>query len=321
MGWRGTLRSLEAAARASARESERRRKIAFKAQVVASAAEAVAAWEDHIDNLTHVRSAPVEVIAWSSIANEPAPREPQQLSKNLDAARLALDSFKPQFFDFLMGGSEKRRRKLQEALERAPALDAAEFAAARSAYARAHEEWFADTSVAQGVLRHEPSALKKVMEEAKPFAADGYIGSSIAFSFAEDFVHAVPTIHGSDFVPSNRLKQTATGKLSETKMPTAQANELYQDYVASVPLRIAKIMLNVLPINELYVTCRAMMLNTQTGHQELTPILSVQIVRDTFMRLDLTHIDASDALLNFNHSVQFKKTTGFQRAEPLKAID
>jgi hypothetical protein len=171
------------------------------------------------------------------------------------------------------------------------------------------------------VLRHDPSALKKVIEEAKPFSAEGFIGTSIAFSFAESFVHAVPTVYGTDIVPGVRVKQTSSGKLSETKMPVSQFNELYQDYVAGVPLRIAKIALNILPIDELYVTCRVMMLNTQTGHQELTPILSVQIVRDTFMRLDLARVDTSDALLNFKHAIRFTKTGGFQRVEPLKPIE
>lgn len=320
MGWRGTLRSLEAAARASARESERRQKIALKAQVVASAAEAVAAWEEHVDNLTHVRGKSVDVIDWQTIAGEPPPSEPRLLSRHEDEAGKALSGFRPGFFDFLSGGSEKKRRRLQEALDRAPGLDAADFAVARNAYTKAQHEWLADTAVAAGVLRHDPGALKKVIEEAKPFSDASFIGSSIAFYFGEDFVHAVPTIHGPDIVPSVRLKQTSTGKLSETKMPVSQTNELYQDYVAGVPLRIAKIALSILPIKELYVTCRTMMLNTKTGHQELTPILSVQIVRDTLMRLDLAHVDASDALLNFNHSIQFKKTTGFQRVEPLKPI-
>src|SRR5665213_639694 len=47
VGWRGTLRSLESAARAADRETQRRRKIALKNQVVASAAEAVATWEQY----------------------------------------------------------------------------------------------------------------------------------------------------------------------------------------------------------------------------------------------------------------------------------
>jgi hypothetical protein len=320
MGWRGALRSIEAAARASAREADRRRKIALKAQLAASAAEAVSAWEDHLDSLTHVHGKLNQGIDWKELANQAAPAVPHLLSTHTDAARRELEVFRPRFFDFLIGGSEKRRQRLQASLDRAPDQDAAEFAAARTIYEREHTEWLSDVETAVRVLRHDPRALKSVIEEGHPFTDDGFIGSSIAFSFADDFVHAVVNVLGTDIVPATQLKQTATGKLSETKMPISKFNELYQDYVATVPLRVARIAFNVLPISELYVTCRGMMLNAQTGHQELTPILSVQVVRETLAQLDLAYLDASEALANFNHTMSFKKATGFQKIESLKPI-
>lgn len=321
MGWRGTLRSLESAARAADRETQRRRKIALKNQVVASAAEAVAAWEQYVDNLTRVRTDAIQAIDWHKIAKEPRPSEPKLQSKHREDAFAALNAFRPRFFDFLQGGSERKRQKLQEAADHAPVLDAADFASAETAYKEALSEWEADNSLASRVLRGETSAYKQVIEEAKPFSDDGLIGSSIRFSFGEDFVHAVPSVHATDIVPSTRLKQAASGKLSETKMPVSQFNELYQDYVAGVALRIANDVLRILPIEEIYVTCRTMMLNTQTGHQELTPVLSVQIVRATLARLDLARVDASDALANFNHSMKFRKQTGLEQVAPLKPID
>jgi hypothetical protein len=62
------------------------------------------------------------------------------------------------------------------------------------------------------------------------------------------------------------------------------------------------------------------MLNPKTGHQELTPILSVQFVRDSFARLNLANIDPSDSMANFNHTTSFKKTKGFTGVEPLKPV-
>lgn len=94
-------------------------------------------------------------------------------------------------------------------------------------------------------------------------------------------------------------------------MPVGEFNELYQDYVASVALRVAGDLLNVLPLKEVYVTCVAQMLDSQTGHQELTPILSVQFVRETFLRLNLKHIDPSDSIQNFRHEMKFSRTKGF----------
>ncbi|HAD25243.1 MAG TPA: hypothetical protein DCF61_05865, partial [Alphaproteobacteria bacterium] len=106
---------------------------------------------------------------------------------------------------------------------------------------------------------------------------------------------------------------------SETKMPAGQFNELYQDYVCSVALKIGGDLFQILPLEEVYVTCQTHMLNTKTGYKELTPILSVQFVRPTFLSLNLSQIDPSDSLGNFNHVINFKKTKGFAAITPLKA--
>jgi hypothetical protein len=63
------------------------------------------------------------------------------------------------------------------------------------------------------------------------------------------------------------------------------------------------------------------MLDASTGHQQLTPILSVQFVRETFGQLNLEHLDPSDSMKNFNHVMDFKKTKGFTRIEPLKPVE
>jgi hypothetical protein len=104
-------------------------------------------------------------------------------------------------------------------------------------------------------------------------------------------------------------------------MPIGRFNELYQDYVAGVAFKIATDFFKILPLDEVYVTCSATMLNTQTGYQESTPILSVRFISETMNSLNLTKIDPSDALARFQHSMQFKKQTGFQRILPLKPVD
>lgn len=103
-------------------------------------------------------------------------------------------------------------------------------------------------------------------------------------------------------------------------MPIGDFNELYQDYVASVALKVAGDIFHILPVEEVFVTCVTSMLNTKTGHKEMTPILSVQAVKETFKRLNLEHLDPSDSLANFNHAMNFKRTKGFQFGEPLKSM-
>lgn len=320
MGWRGTLRSVVAAARAADREAQRRQKIALKAQLAASAAEAVDAWQEYVDGLTRIRTDTVDKIDWNQIANEARPPEPQPISYRKNLAQQKLDAFKPSFFDFLQGGSERKHQRLREAVIEASRQDEQQFAGLVGAHKNSLSEWETDTAFAARVLKGEPTALKQVVEEAKLFSGDGLVGKSVAFQFGEHFVHAIPTVHDTDIVPSTQLKLTQGGRLSETKMAVSRVNELYRDYVAGVALRVANDLFRILPVEELFITCRALMLNPQSGHQELTPILSMQAVKETLARLDLKHVDTSAALANFKHGMNFKRKTGLERVEPLKSI-
>ncbi len=320
MGWKGTVRSLAAAARAAERDAQRRRKIAMKEQMITDAADAVADWENYIDDLISVHVDLADKIDWSEISDRPSPPKPLFLKFHQDAAQRELENFKPRFFDFLSGGSAKKISKLKKTLEEAPTIDKEKFDAESKAYQIALEEWETDTDLAKRLLAGDMKAMSEVIEEMQSFEEQALIGSSVSFAINEEWIHAKPEVHSEEIIPNMRRKQLASGKLSETNMPIGQFNELYQDYVCSVALKVAGDLFHIIPLDEVFVTCMATMLNTNTGHQELTPILSVQFVRETFRALNLANIDPSDSMRNFNHNMSFKKTKGFASVEPLKPI-
>lgn len=222
---------------------------------------------------------------------------------------------------FSREGQKKKRQQLEAALARASDLDASAYEEAKARYADELAEWEGDTRLARRLISGEGAAIGEVVTEFQSFSDEELIGSSIKFSFSDGFVHAKPEVHSEDIVPTVRRKQLASGKLSETKMPAGQLKELYQDYVASVALKVAGDLFRIIPVEEAYVTCMARMLNSQTGYQELLPILSVQFVRGTMKTLNLTHVDPSDSLSNFNHVMNFKKTQGFAPVTPLQSVD
>lgn len=321
MGWRGAVRSVSAAVRAAERDAQRRHKADLKAQIAEDSAAAVTDWETYIDELTSVHTDLADAIDWRAMAARPAPEEPQLASTHQHNAEAALAAFKPGVFDIFRGGTAKRRAPLETDLTHAPARDHADHGKALAAYGVALKEWNTDTALARRLLAGEVGAIKEVIEEMQSLSDQSLIGSSVSFSIGEECLHAKPEVHTEEIVPNFRRKQLASGKLSESKMPIGQFNELYQDYVGSVALKIAGDLFHIVPLNEVYVTCLARMLNPQTGQQELTPILSVQFVRPTFASLNLTDLDPSDSMANFNHAMSFKKTKGFARIEPLKPID
>jgi len=321
MGWRGALRSMGAAARQAERDNQRRRKIVAKQQMIADAASAVSDWESYTESLSSIHIDASDPIDWKAIAQSGAPIRPTLKTTQQDAAQRTLGAHKPGLLDIFYGGSEQRRKTLEDAVRRGTDADNAEFAKEEAAYREKLAEWEDDISTAKLVLKGDIPTYKKIIETSQEISKDGLVGRSVKYLFADDFVHAVLAVHSTDIIPRVRRKQLESGRLSETKMPITQFNSLYQSYVAGAAFKVASDIIRILPLEDFFVTCVATMLNTKTGHQEETPILSVQYVRATFMQLDLANVKPIDALSNFKHAMKFKQTTGFAAIEPLKQIE
>ncbi|KZY91784.1 MULTISPECIES: hypothetical protein [unclassified Erythrobacter] len=320
MGWRGTLRAIEAANRRAARDAERRWKADQKATIAADARDAVREWQEHLHELVSLHVNPNDDVNWQMLRDAREPVSPMRSTKNEDAALDALDQFHPRFFDFLSGGSEKRRQSLIDAVAESRARDDAEHQKSLNLFEQEHADWQTDKELATRLLAGDVSAERDIISTMTSWADEGLIGSRLEFRISDDSLHAIAHVHSDEVVPAYRRKQLQSGKLSETKMPVGERNELYQDYVCSVALKVAGDLFSVLPRDEVFVTCAANMLDSTTGHKVDTPILSVQFVRPTFNNLRLSAIDPSDSMSNFNHNMKFAKTKGFALIEPLRPL-
>jgi len=311
---------MEAASRRANREAERNWKAEQKAMIAADAEDAVAEWREHLQDIVSLHVNPNDDVDWQSLRERPEPVPPVRQRKMEDVALAGLDQFRPRLFDFLLGGSEKRRLRLVDAVADARTRDEVGFQKQLNQHHEEHSNWQADKELAERLLAGDISAQKDVISEMTSWSDEGLIGTRLSFSISDSFLHAVAHVHGDDVVPTYRRKQLQSGKLSETKMPAGERHELYQDYVCSVALKVAGDLFSVLPRDEVFVTCTASMLDKVTGHMADTPILSVQFVRSTFHNLRLATIDPSDSMSNFNHVMEFKRTKGFIAIDPLKSF-
>lgn len=318
MGWRGTVRSLGAALRATEREQQRYQKAELKKAITDDSAAAVAAWEGHLDRIASVHTSLASAVDWRSMASASPPPEPKLNDAIERKARLEQEAYRPQLLDIFRGGSKKIRRELERNVAAGPDADLEVFRQAKAAHSEAMKEWANDRNLASRLLDGDPNAIKSVLEEMQAdIRGDGFVGKHIDYHIEPNYLHATVHVHDVDIVPAFRRKQLASGRLSETKMPVGELNERYQDYVASAALKVAGDLLQILPIDSAYVTCEVEMVSPQTGHKEPTPILSVQFVRQTFQSLRLAHVDPSDAMQNFRHAMSFKRNQGFSKITPL----
>lgn len=313
MGWRSVLRSMERAARQANRDSLKRQKQADKAQLMAFSANAVTDVDEHIRNIISIHCSAIPLIDWGDLEANSRPFLSTKYADGVNSSAHAVAVFKPSIFDRFLGRTKSRLARLKQLHK--SAVQAAEIAEQK--FREELSAWSNHFISVDRAAKGESTALKKLLENIKYLSSDSRIGRSISFEIKENFIHAKPIVHNSDMVPRVRLKQLASGRLSESKLPDARFHEIYQDYVCSVAFRIGAELFNTVPLQEVFVTCHTDMLNSATGYVEETAILSVKFVRTTFEKLNLHNIDPSDALKNFNHKIQFKRSKGFERIEPL----
>ena len=107
-------------------------------------------------------------------------------------------------------------------------------------------------------------------------------------------------------------------------MPKARFHEIYQDYVCSCVLRVAREVFAILPVEGVLVTASVDVLELYTGQTTEQPVLSVAISRTEIDRLDFEQLDPSDAVEGFLHRGDAKaarKSGEFEPVTPLMPSD
>lgn len=326
MGWKGALRSLEASARRAERESKRRhnelqhqRKQLEKMLEKERAAYEVELYNNRIDLLRSIQKECGPIWDWPRIRAASPPNQAIRSRHHEMAGHFALQNFRPNFIHKLFRRVESKRQSLTEAVKTATQADEKAYQEALRLYQQKFADWQESQELADRILSGDLPAYKEVIDEVSPLREISELGSKLEFCVRDKSLIEVELhVNGEEVIPSEVKTQLQSGKLSAKKMPQGQFYELYQDYVCGSVLRVARELFALLPFEVAVVTATGDVLNSQTGHMEEQPILSVAIQRKTLEKLNLNQIDPSDSLKNFVHEMDFKKTKGFK---PVKRLD
>lgn len=283
-----------------------------------NAAKAIQDYEAYIMVLKSVHKDVNDTIDWQAIANEQAPVAPSPSDQHEQTAKLNLLGFQPSFMDKMFGFASKIKR-LKEAVVTAKQKDNLQFEHQQKAYDKELADWKAIQEISKGVLLQDEKAYHKVFDFFKPFAEIAELGSEMSIIFRSHNITVDIKVNNEQVVPNYILSQTSKGKLSKKSMPVSKFNELYQDYICSCILRIAREALAYLPIDLVVINAMANLLNSATGRLEDQAILSVSIYRDSLDQINFDAIDPSDSMRNFVHNMKFSKTTGFSPVEKIDA--
>ena len=328
MGWKGNLRSgialarsFERAERRRANESARQYKAMVKQEAFENGQRAVQEYNNYVELISSTHKEQSERIDWNDILNEPEPLKPIKSDKKQKEAEHNLANYVPSFLDKVLGSINKKRQQLETLIETAKSMDRSIYDNDLQQYADDYQEWKKYNRFARGVLSADTEVYKKVLEHLNPFSDIEEIGSRINIMFEKEHVVVTLFANGISVIPDFTLTQTATGKVSKKKMPIGNFYELYQDYICSCVLRVAREIASFLPLKYIFVNAQSEMVNTRNGHLEQQTILSVAMPIAMLGKLNYDTIDPSDSMQNFIHNMAFSKTKGFNEVATISPSD
>lgn len=319
------MRSSVAAYRRAQRSQQRQRtsdvtreyKQQQKEQAILDASAAVRHYNNYIDLIKSVHKETTDPINWEELQNAVSPAKPEKQSLHADAAVFRLVHYKPSLVDKLLRLEKRRRRKLEREIVRAGARDEQLHTEAMKQYEEEKAEFDCTTSIARGVLNLDIEAYEEAINFFDPFSDIKELGTQIYLTYRQDAVTINVFLNGEETVPDYILAQTSTGKLSRKNMPAGRFNELYQDYICSCILRIAREIFAHLPVIQALISIQTRLFDSTTGHEQEATIVSVVITPGQLARLNFETLDPSDSMKNFPHNMQFAKTKGFSPVEKL----
>ncbi|MGY3571998.1 hypothetical protein [Vibrio paucivorans] len=323
MGWKGTVRSINAAAKRADRnakkrqhEIEKKQKKYEKMQALEQAAYEVEIFENYIEVVQSMHKDCGDEIDWHQVALSDEPTKPEFSNMLENEASKLKDAYKPSLIDKLFKRVDTKLSALNLAIEAAKQTDNDNHDASLQVWNQECEDWKDSVEQAKKVLEGSPEAKIEVIKELSPFSELDALGSSLLFSISDTSLITVNIkIHGEEIIPSEQKSLLKSGKLSVKKMPVGRFNEIYQDYVCSSVLRVAREIFAILPDEFVLVNATDKLLNKATGHLEESNVLSVYISRETLEGINMDAIDPSDCMQNFVHNMYFKKTKGFEAVE------
>ena len=322
MSLRGVVRAINRTARHIERDQQRRARLAAqqykqlqKQQAILDAAQAVREYEEYVSVLKTIHCDCSEAVDWTAMQQENPPSPPVATDERARIAQHKFDTYQPSFLDKLFKLGPGKIKRLEEAVGKARQQDEQAYSDKQADYQKQYEDWQERQEVARLVLAKDSDVYGQVIDAFAPFESIAQLGSRMEFTYTSDHIEVDLHVNSSNVIPDFTVSQLASGKLSRKALSASKFNELYQDYVCSCLLRIAREVQAHLPVSQVVVHAIGESLNTATGRVEKPIIVSAAMPRATLEHINFAAIDPSDSMRNFNHTMKFTKTAGFLPVE------
>lgn len=318
MGYRGTLRAIQAAERRQQRESqqrlreaERRAREQAKLSAIEQARLEVEEYEHQLAVLLSVHKAQPDAWDWVALAASLPPPLPRRSSYHELKVRAAVLVLHPE-----------KRRDSEAAIEQAQRHDEEILQEAMQAYAEEMVQWENTRRLARRILAKEPNAFAEALRDLNPLTDLSELGSSFDFTVhSPRLIECTMAMCGTSVIPKESKTLTSTGKLSVKAVPKGRWHQIYRDYLCGSVLRVAHEIFALLPVETVLVSASVDGVASSTAAPARSLVLSVAMPRSTFTQLIVNDLVPSDAISRFGQvRANFKSSRGSETFLPITPL-
>ncbi|WP_172378957.1 hypothetical protein [Vibrio sp. Vb339] len=211
----------------------------------------VSLFNQHLHLIQSVHTIPTPKMNWESIAMEPAPTMPTVRFDHKVKAMEALDEYKPNWLDMLLGNKSKLYT-LTNNIERAAEQDIEQYKTEFVHWVQNYSYWAKGNQLSKGILNNDSEAKLSALSEAQqnPINAAVVDTKLINHNFNTykngHLLEINIQVSKRNVIPKEK-KILSQGEVKLETMSLSESNALYREYVCSCILKCAEDAFNVLP--------------------------------------------------------------------------
>lgn len=317
MGWKGAIRSGNAAFKRSMRESERRQREAYRRRIANTkialqnkAEELVKEHETYLTFITSFHKEISEQIDWNAILTKPKPQKPEVTHHLELKAKEKFENFKPNFFNRLLKNSDNVKARLNSKIAQSREEDRNIYQKNIVQYERDTKDWEESHKEAKLVQDNDFETIQKLLADINPFSdlAEVKIDSVLIYCSNKEW-KIESTLNDTNIIRGFEVKLLRSGELTTKPMIKSKVTALIEDVVSSINIRMAREIFTLFPASNLIVNTKMVSRSTTNGRLEPQLVLSCLYNREKVRDIDFNYIDPSDYIKsNVKYNSGFEKT-------------
>ncbi|MCY9824632.1 hypothetical protein [Vibrio chagasii] len=266
-------------------------------------------FNQHLHLIQSVHTIPTPKVNWESMAMEPAPVMPTVRFDHKVKAMEALDDYKPNWLDMLLGNKSKLHA-LTKNVERAAEQDIEDYKTEFVHWVQNYSYWAKKNQLSKGVLNNDSEAKLTALSEAQqnPINASVVDTKLINHNFNTykngHLLEINIQVNKDNVIPKER-KVLCQGEVKLESLPISESNILYREYVCSCVLKCAQDSFNVLPESSVVINVEQV-----SAGQSNETILSCHIEKGLLEFLLIEDDKPSEILEFFVHLEDFNPHRG-----------